>query len=46
MENIKEIVEPLLRVAEATYEACTDEIEEARMDGQIRAYREVLSHLN
>ena len=46
MENIKMIVESLLGVAEATYEVCTDEIEKARMDGQVRAYREVLSHLN
>jgi len=46
MENIKEIVESLLGVAEATREVCTDEIEKARMDGQVRAYREVLSHLN
>lgn len=46
MGNIKEIVESLLEVAEATYEICTDEIEMARMDGQVRAYREVLAHLN
>ena len=45
MENIKMIVESLLGVAESVYESCTDETEKARMDGQVRAYIEVLSHL-
>ena len=45
MKNIKMIVDSLLGVAEATYEVCTDEIEKARMNGQIRAYSEILSHL-
>lgn len=46
MENIKEIVESLLGVAEATYSICQNEIEIARMDGQIRAYKEILCHLS
>lgn len=38
----KERIKMLLEVAEACVGTATNEIEEARIDGQIRAYKEAL----
>ena len=45
-EKLKEKIESLLLVSEALTGNCPNEKEEARVDGQIRAYREVLSLIN
>lgn len=44
--NLREKVENLLLVAEALAGHCPSEKEEIRVDGQIRAYREVIALMN
>lgn len=41
--QVKERIEMLLEVAESMIGTAANEIEEARIDGQIRAYKEALA---
>lgn len=43
--NLHNIVDMLIDVAHDTYMACTDEVEKARLDGQIRAYWTMKNHI-
>lgn len=43
--KLNEIADMLIDVAHDTYMACTDEIEKARLDGQIRAYWTMKNHI-